>query len=80
MLISAKEAREKIEGLETLQAREQYKDIEQRINKAIEEGKDMAYYYDYLLDPVENELKRLGYKYTYKHDPRDLSVCVIINW
>lgn len=80
MLISAREARQKIENLESNKIKQQMNDIENSINKAVDDGEDSCYYYKSLFQPVARELTNKGYTYIDCCDPRDHTTTIIISW
>lgn len=80
MLISAREARQKIESLESNKIKQQMKDIENSINKAVDDGKYSCYYYNSLFESVAKELTRQGYNYSDCCDSRDHATTIIISW
>ena len=80
MLISAQEARNKIESLENENIKKQIEEIEKCINKAIGECKCTTYYYEKLYEPVKEKLRELGYTISSCSDPRDHSVTMCISW
>ena len=80
MIISAQEARNKIESLENENIKKQIEEIEKYINKAIGECKYTTYYYEKLYEPVKEKLSELGYTISSCDDPRDHSVTTCISW
>ena len=80
MIISAQEARNKIESLENENIKKQIEEIEKCINKAIDECKYTIYYYEKLYEPVKEKLRELGYTISSCTDPRDHSVTTCISW
>ena len=61
-MISANEAREKINTLATIRGDNEKKKAEERITRAIEEGKNSCWLGIYISDATEKWLKSLGYQ------------------
>lgn len=70
-MISAKEAREQLESLESKTNKDMLIRVEASINKALEENMCYTYLNGKLTDVVENKLNELGYTITYVSDQRD---------
>jgi hypothetical protein len=61
-MISAAEALKRSEDINSEKNSKQIKEIELKIEKAINEGKRECFVYNHLNEPVAAEMKRLGYK------------------
>lgn len=78
-MITAKEARKRIDMLETERGRQEKKTAEEKINNAVEEGQSYCYLGVYISESTENWLKSLGYDVQHVNSPKDGSA-VKIAW
>lgn len=60
-MITAKEAREKIETLKTERGKKEMKIAEAKVTTALENGESCCWLGIYISDPTFNKLKDLGY-------------------
>lgn len=74
-MISADEARNLQNQLNTEKEEIQLKEVEEKIKKDIKKG--YTYYYEQLCPTVQQELEKLGYKVYYVFDQRDGSLTTI---
>ena len=70
-MITAKEARQKVESLNSELNQKQLKQIENAINKAIDEGRFETYLPISVYKPVGLEIVKLGYVVTDRSSQRD---------
>ena len=70
-MISAKEARERIDALETERGRKEKKMAEEKIMAAVEKGAASCWLGVYISRATENWLKSMGYKVRRIDDQRD---------
>lgn len=61
-MITAKEARERIDALETERGMKEKKTVEEKITKAVEKGESSCWLGVWISDATEEWLKSLGYK------------------
>ncbi len=60
-MITAKEARSKVESLETEKGLQERKLVEEKILSTVEKGETYCWLHIWISEPTENWLKRLGY-------------------
>ncbi len=79
-MITAKEAREKVDALKTERIKQEMKMVEEKINKAVQECEYYTWLGVLISDATQSKLESLGYNVEEVIDPDNDSSHVKVSW